>query len=1457
MEFGQVNLRYNRAALLFVMMFKVGLFCTVTGDKCLSSPCQNNGTCVPEHTDYKCVCATSPLMYDGKNCELLFDPCKNADCLNCIGTAGTKNYTCFCPKGFDGPNCTQNINKCESDPCTGIKNHCIDGANGYSCHCPSGYGGDNCQTRVRDCSDDPCFNNGTCVWGSDGYECQCTQGFRGQHCEEDIDECLSQPCRNGAICVDGIDVYQCYCVPGFQGYHCEIDINECASQPCDNNGTCVNMRDRYICECLNGFTGVNCEVEIDECEETPCQNGATCHDHVGLYTCECLPGYEGINCELDINECYSSPCLHDGRCVDMVNSYECDCSGTGFIGSVCEEDILECASDPCRHASTCQEGVNQYTCLCWPGFEGENCEVDVDECERQPCENDGQCFQRSDSNLYRVLPELDSDFTYEHAAGYLCQCLAGFTGENCSVNVNECESVPCQNKGACEDLINAYRCLCAPGFTGVVCEINIDECETEPCQNGARCEDAINGYTCYCPSPAPDQLPWGGHDCNITLTGCVNDPCRNGATCIPTLHEDEHRYTCTCPSGFYGDTCEIPTTFSLTGTYLVVDVLQSNRSRRQAGIQGPSVQLRFRTTLHDVIIFYRGSREHFFTLELSGGNLLSRAESGDLNLTAQLKGDFSDGLWHGVMVSVDEKLILSLIAENKTAEDKGHNHLLSFQPHGLKKAYIGGVPQENLNKTLSGTGFVGCLEDLLMDSQPVLPHNFETELDVQVGCERTEWCHPDPCSDRGRCVDLWSNYTCECRRPYYGHNCSEEHSSWTFSYERRRTFAAFPITQNHGGNITVSFWLKSRQFNGLIFQLKRQNRAYLTVLIKNGSVYIAIYSSIRKASDFISDARKVFVAINKKQGFIYFNESLVFSPRDFVDFEVNAGDVAYLGGLSEGEDTTQWGGCFKGCLQDVRIDDVQLYMYSGSISQKPQHPSYLPRNSSNLLEDCISDQMCKMKPCQNGGKCTNLWNDFMCVCPLNFSGKACDTHVWCISDPCVPGSRCLDLPDGYECLANATFHSNALKYSATGSLHTSVTAISMELRTRDVNGTLLRVSNGVEFFCMGLLNSSLIVKLRNGNSVETQAFISTMSVSDGDWHQVRLYMSNAASRWHLSIDGRAAGDSLATAGSMDFFNHSTLWLAENYTGCLGEVRIGEVYIPLVGNLEEEPPQTSRFVRIGEVAKPQLGCHGAPLCLSGEPCQNNGTCRDLFNFFDCECAPGWTGDRCQDNIDECGQQPCFHGTCRDLPGDYECLCAPGYGGKNCQVDEDECQDHRCENGASCVDAIGGYTCVCPPDHTGPFCQWRFPPQQCDVDLQCENEGMCTEGDLGANCTCKPGFTGERCEVDIDECESDPCLNGGTCLNRLNSYFCDCVSDFSGTNCQNTKQLQGEGVPWLVVAVPLLCLGVLLAAVTLVCMVLTARRKRQSEGTYSPSQQEVAGARLEMGNVLKVPPEERLI
>lgn len=44
-----------------------------------------------------------------------------------------------------------------------------------------------------------------------------------------------------------------------------------------------------------------------------------------------------------------------------------------------------------------------------------------------------------------------------------------------------------------------YRCTCADGFEGENCEINVDDCEDNDCENNSTCVDGINNYTCLCP----------------------------------------------------------------------------------------------------------------------------------------------------------------------------------------------------------------------------------------------------------------------------------------------------------------------------------------------------------------------------------------------------------------------------------------------------------------------------------------------------------------------------------------------------------------------------------------------------------------------------------------------------------------------------------------------------------------------------------------------------------------------------------------------------------------------------------------------------------------------------------------------------------------------------------------------------------------------------------------------
>lgn len=41
--------------------------------------------------------------------------------------------------------------------------------------------------------------------------------------------------------------------------------------------------------------------------------------------------------------------------------------------------------------------------------------------------------------------------------------------------------------------------------------------------------------------------------------------------------------------------------------------------------------------------------------------------------------------------------------------------------------------------------------------------------------------------------------------------------------------------------------------------------------------------------------------------------------------------------------------------------------------------------------------------------------------------------------------------------------------------------------------------------------------------------------------------------------------------------------------------------------------------------------------------------------------------------------------------------------------------------------------------------------------------------GFKCECQIGFSGKRCMNNIDECESQPCRNGGTCHDSTASKY----------------------------------------------------------------------------------------
>ena len=148
---------------------------------------------------------------------------------------------------------------------------------------------------------------------------------------------------------------------------------------------------------------------------------------------------------------------------------------------------------------------------------------------------------------------------------------------------------------------------------------------------------------------------------------------------------------------------------------------------------------------------------------------------------------------------------------------------------------------------------------------------------------------------------------------------------------------------------------------------------------------------------------------------------------------------------------------------------------------------------------------------------------------------------------------------------------------------------------------------------------------------------------------------------------------------------------------------------------------------------------------------------VFRNYTCNCAFGWTGEHCELQIDPCSNQTlnncdkdfafCIH----TGPGAYDCSCFPGYttenAGFNC-TELDECGSAPCQHGASCTDHLIGYDCACVAGYTS--ADSRSPTTSRYMTPGVEESKYVVWGTPEGNC-----------EVDIDECESSPCVNGAAC------------------------------------------------------------------------------------------------
>ena len=263
-------------------------------------------------------------------------------------------------------------------------------------------------------------------------------------------------------------------------------------------------------------------------------------------------------------------------------------------------------------------------------------------------------------------------------------------------------------------------------------------------------------------------------------------------------------------------------------------------------------------------------------------------------------------------------------------------------------------------------------------------------------------------------------------------------------------------------------------------------------------------------------------------------------------------------------------------------------------------------------------------------------------------------------------------------ISTATFDGETSSgiYAHTLSNTSTVRTFSLKFRTLSMNGWIMRIENGNQYYKVRLTGSHIVVVYKLGTSPEKHLEV-MRDVSNSVWYMAVVTETDDSVTLTLTEDGSEAVIASATgrkdSGTQltNFLRHRDTMIvignvdeyhARNpyYHGCLKEVRIGKILLPFfTDDLFVNNTSVEKFL-LQYKRDLNLGCTAGDMCRYSQ-CQHGSTCIADFYDYTCNCSSSYAGRWCQDAANYCIPSACAHGQCVSTSDNFLCRCPSGYSG----------------------------------------------------------------------------------------------------------------------------------------------------------------------------------------------------